>query len=272
MLPHPSMTLSHPAGRARPRLACGCRLVYFPGMIRFAAILLGLLVSACSSAAVPATAQDPDPAPERPYRTVDVSADATVLRAPDRAVVRLGVESTARTAQGATAANAEAMTAVVDALEGAGIPPAAIRTEAISLSPRYERGGGEPTIIGYQASNRVSVRVAAIDRLGRVVDAAIGAGANRVEGIEFGITDTEAAYHEALERAVAKARREAESLARALGETLGPPIRVSTGGVRAPATQGPMSEMLRAQATVTPVQPGELEVRAVVHITYRLGS
>lgn len=237
-------------------------------MMRSAAILIGLLVSGCASAAVPATAQVP---PERPYRTVDVSADASVTRAPDRAVVRLGVESTARTARAATAANAEAMTAVVDALEGLGIPSSAIRTESISLSPRYARGDGEPTLTGYQATNRVSVRVDTIDRLGRVVDAAIAAGANRVEGIRFQIADPEAAYHEALERATAKARREAEVLARALGETLGPAIRVSTGGVRAPVSQAPRPELLRAQAA-TPVQPGELEVRAVVHITYRLGS
>ena len=103
-----------------------------------------------------------------------------------------------------------------------------------------------------------------------MVDTAIDAGANRVTGIQFEIGDPEAAYHEALERAVAKARREAAVLARAMGETLGPAIRVSTGGVRGPVSQGPMPEMMRAQAADTPVQPGELEVRAVVHITYRL--
>lgn len=250
-------------------------MIYLFGMRRFTAILLGCLVSGCASAAGGASAQAPPPEPgHAPLRTLDVSARASVSRAPDQATVRLGVETTARTARAATLANAEAMGAVMAALDRLGIPASAIRTEGVGLSPRYERSpdASEPTITGYQASNQVSVRVAEIDRLGPVVDAAIEAGANRLMGIQFEIGDPESAYHQALEQAVAKARAEAETLARSLGETLGPALHVSTGGVRAPVRQGPMPEMFRAQAAATPVSPGELEVEAVVNITYRLGQ
>jgi uncharacterized protein YggE len=243
-------------------------------MRRYTAIVLGFLVSGCASAAVPVSAQEPPPEPARaPLRTLDVSAQAAVSRAPDQAVVRLGVETTARTARMATQANAEAMGAVMAALDRLGIPSSAIRTESIGLSPRYQRNpdGSEPIITGYQATNQVSVRVGDIDRLGPVVDASIEAGANRVMGIQFEIADPESAYHEALELAVAKARSEAETLARAMGETLGPAIHVSTGGVRAPVSRGPMPEMVRFEAAATPVSAGELEVSAVVNITYRLG-
>jgi uncharacterized protein YggE len=241
-------------------------------MRRYTAILLGLVVSACSSAVVPASAQNPPPEPASPVRTLDVSAQAAVSRTPDRAVVWLGVETTARTARAATAANADAMTAVMAALTSLGIPEGSIRTESIGLSPRYDRGPNtdEPIITGYQAANRVSVRLDDIDRLGAVVDAAIEAGANRVQGIQFEIGDPEAAYHEALEQAVAKARAQAEVLARAMGETLGPALHVSTGGAPSPMSQGPMPGLLRAEAA-TPVSPGEMQVRATVHITYRLG-
>lgn len=240
-------------------------------MSRIAAVLLGLVVSACTSGMAPVAAQETAPEADR---TLDVSADATVTRPPDRAVIRLAVETVARTARAATTGNAEAMTAVLDALDELGIPRDAVQTEAVSLSPRYDRSDGsqEPTITGYHAVNRVSVPVEDVDRVGAVVDAAVDAGANRVLGIQFELADPEAAYHDALEQAIAMARREAETAAAALGESLGPAIRVSTGGVRAPAPQGPVPEMMmRAQAS-TPVQPGELEVRATVSITYRLGS
>lgn len=240
-------------------------------MSRIAAVLLGLVVSACTSGVAPVAAQETAPEADR---TLDVSADATVTRPPDRAVIRLAVETVARTARAATTGNAEAMTAVLDALDELGIPRDAVQTEAVSLSPRYDRSDGsqEPTITGYHAVNRVSVPVEDVDRVGAVVDAAVDAGANRVLGIQFELADPEAAYHDALEQAIAMARREAETAAAALGESLGPAIRVSTGGVRAPAPQGPVPEMMmRAQAS-TPVQPGELEVRATVSITYRLGS
>jgi uncharacterized protein YggE len=238
-------------------------------MKRFVPVLLGLTVSAYSPATSAVSAQG---VPAAPPRTLDVSADASVMRPPDRATVRLGVETLATTAREATASNAEAMAAMIDALEASGIPSSAVRTRSIALSPRYERApsGEQPVIVGYQAENQVSVRVDEVDQLGRVVDTAIEAGANRVLGIQFEISDPEAAYHEALELAVAKARREAEVLARAMGETLGPVLRIATGGT--PALAPGRSEMMLRVSTETPVHPGELEVRAVVHITYRLGS
>lgn len=245
-------------------------MIYLRAMIRFQAVFFGLLLAGCSPATVPVTAQEP--APDAP-RTLDVNASASVSRAPDRAVVELAVETLAETARAATAGNAEAMTAVLEALESLGIERADIQTRAVSLTPRYDRrtSDEEPAIVGYQAMNRVAVPVADVDRVGRVIDAAVGAGANRVLGIRFELTDPEAAYHEALQRAIAQARREAEVAASALGETLGPAIRVSTGGLSTPP--GPMPELMAARAMAdTPVQPGDLSVGATVHITYRLGS
>lgn len=244
-------------------------MVYLRGMMRFHAVCLGLVVAACSPATRSATAQEP--APDSP-RTLDVSASAAVSRAPDRAVVELAVETLAETARAASAGNAESMTAVLAALQALDIERSDIQTRSVSLSPRYDRrpDAEEPMIVGYQAVNRVAVPISDVGRVGRVIDAAVGAGANRVLGIRFELADPEAAYHEALERAITRARREAEVAAEALGEVLGPPIRVSTSGLSTPP--GPTPELMMARAVETPVQAGELEVSATVHITYRLGS
>ena len=248
-------------------------MIYLSGMSRLAAVLLGLIAAGCSSTAVPVAAQDaPRDASREAPRTLSVSATATVVRSPDRAVVQLAVETVAPTAREATRSNTEAMGAVVSALDALGIRGGAVQTRSIGLNPRYRRSpnADEPTIVGYQASNQLSVRVDDVDRIGTVVDAAIEAGANRVNGIQFEISDPEAAYHEALENAVARARREAEVAAEALGETLGPPIQVSTGAAEGPRPGIAMAAM-RLEAPSTPVEPGELEVRASVQITYRLG-
>lgn len=239
-------------------------------MIRTEAVCLGLLAAACSPATIPATAQQPPPSPPR---TLEVSASASVARAPDRAVVELAVETLAGTARAATAGNAESMTAVLAALEALGIERSDIQTRSVSLSPRYNRrpNAEEPVITGYQAVNQVAVPVDDVGGVGRVIDAAVGAGVNRVMAIRFELADPVGAYHDALERAVSQARREAEVAAEALGEVLGPPIRVSTSGLSTPP--GPAPELMAmARAAETPVQPGELEIRATVHITYRLGS
>lgn len=245
-------------------------MIYLLGMRRFAAILLGVTASACTATAGPVGAQD---TPREPLRTIDVTGTATVLRAPDRATVHLAVETLAPTAREARAGNAATMTTVLDAVERLGIDPTAVRTVAVSLSPRYRRGPDveEPTITGYHAANRVEIGVG-VDSVGQVVDAAIDAGANRVTGIQFELSDPEAAYHTALERATARARRDAETIAAALGETLGPVVRASTGSAPSPVSRARTMEAGRIENMPTPVSPGELEVRATVHITFRLGS
>jgi uncharacterized protein len=104
-----------------------------------------------------------------------------------------------------------------------------------------------------------------------VVDVAVQAGANRVTGINFELSDPLAAYHEALRLAVARAGEEAAVVADALGEQLGPAIQVSTGGVQPPRPMMQAERMMDVAAVAPPVQPGEMEVHAMVSITYRLG-
>ncbi|NIP83385.1 MAG: DUF541 domain-containing protein, partial [Gemmatimonadetes bacterium] len=204
-------------------------MIYFLAMRRLIAVLTALVITACAPASARLGAQEP--APDSP-RTLHVSATTSVQRAPDRATLHLAVETVAPEAREASSRNAALMEAVLEAVTALGIERSAIRTQRLDLRPRYDRrpDAAEPEIIAYQATNQVRVRVDAVDRVGAVVDAAVGAGANRVTGISFELSDPESAYHEALEQAIAEARREAEVAAEALGETLGPPLQVSTGG------------------------------------------
>ncbi len=240
-------------------------------MNRLAAVLTALTVTACSATPGPVTAQDPAPA-DAP-RTLQVSATATVRRAPDQATIQLAVETHAATADEASEANAATMDRVLAAVRDQGVDPSMIRTRRLELQPRYERRREEePAIIGYRAVNQVSVELDDVARVGAVVDAAVRAGANRVTGIDFGLSDPQAAYDEALREAIAKARAEAEVAASALDETLGPPLQVSTGGFSPPMPMFRAEAVAMDQAGAPPVQPGEVEVRATVNITWRLGT
>lgn len=208
-------------------------------------------------------------------RVIQVNASATVQRAPDRAAVQIAVETLAETAGEATAGNAATMERVLVALRQLGIPDSHIQTARIELHPRYDhrRDGTPPVIVGYQAVNQVGIRLDDIDLVGRAVDAAVQAGANRVTGVRFELSEPDAAYHDALREAVARARAEAQVVAAALDETLGPALQVSTGGGAPPPIPMRMEAFQRADmAADTPVQPGELDVHATVSITYRLGS
>lgn len=208
-------------------------------------------------------------------RTLTVSATGMVEREPERGVILLAVESEASTAQAASAANAEKMTQLVAALRRAGLSERQIRTQSYELRPEYarqDRGGEPPRIAGYRAVNMVQVTVDTVSRIGPVIDAAIGSGANRVANISFQLREPRAAYTEALAVAMRNARREAEAVAEAAGERLGPPLSINTGGYSAPPPPMPMRAMamdMEASA-VTPIEGGTLSVTAHVSVVYRL--
>lgn len=220
--------------------------------------------------AAPLGAQMTHPEPP-PF--LQVSGTAEVSIPSDRAQVRFAVETEAPTAREASTENAERMERVMTALRGTGLEGLEIETSGYDLQPRYRRPDqtGTRTIDGYRALNHVEVTVDDVSGVGRLIDAAIGAGANRVAGLTFSARDTGPARQEAVRTAVLRAREEAEAMASALGARLGEPLEVQ-GGAQLPGPR-PMPyrmEMAQAADMETPVEPGEHTVYANVTIRYRL--
>lgn len=202
-----------------------------------------------------------------------VSATGTTQRAPEQAVVRLAVEVTAPTAQQAARQNATQMDEIIEALLRLDIPREQIQTVGYHMYPEYrhDEGRREPEIIGYRVMNVLSVTVDGAERAGNVIDTALAAGANRVDGLHFQLRDVDSARHEALRDALRKAEAEARVLASAAGMTLGAPIVISTTGNVVPVMRQEMA-MARGMggdmAAPTPVEPGQLEVHAMVQVQY----
>lgn len=232
---------------------------------RISLILLGLAIAAPTL-----SGQTVD---ER--RRVTVNASAEVQREPERANVVLAVESEAEAAQEASQANARAMEQVVAALRNAGIDSRSIRTLSYQLNPIYvppQRGESGQRISGYRAMNMVQVTVDSLPLLGRVIDAAIAAGANRVASLALTLRDTEEARMEAIRTAVERARREAEIVAEAAGQRLGPPLDIQTSAnVPYPRPMFDRAVMAaEAMQAQTPIEGGTITVTANVTIVYQL--
>jgi uncharacterized protein YggE len=209
---------------------------------------------------------------------VEVSGTAVVMVAPDRARASFAVESRGATAGEASGANANVMTAVTAALERAGIPGLAVETFGYSLRPEYSYPSGQDrrtrTIAGYTALNNIRVTVEDVEVVGRVIDLAVEAGANRVSSLTFEASDTEAARREALALAVERARSEAEVMAAALGRELGPALEVR-GGAQVPTPIRAQAMAMRGvmeAAAETPIEAGDQSVRASVTIRFALGE
>ncbi len=217
----------------------------------------------------------PAVAADGPAATISVSGEGRVEIAPDMATVSLGVTTDAETAAAAMAANSEGVSAVIARLTAAGIEDRDIQTSGLSLGPRYDYGrsdGSAPTVVGYTASNMVTVRVRALDTLGAVLDGVVSGGANTLNGLSFGVVEDREVLDEARRRAVAEARRKAELYADAAGVTLGRVISISEQGGYAPPMPMAMAEASFAKGADVPVAPGEMSFGATVVVVYEIAQ
>lgn len=197
--------------------------------------------------------------------------------APDEATVRLGVLAQAPTAQAAMSQANQAANAILQAVRGLGIRAEDIQTSELNLNPVYANDpqpqrGGEPRISGYQATNVVSVRLTDLEQVGPVVDAGLEAGANRLDGVMFGLRNDAAARSEALTRAAEAARAKAETLARALRVRLAGIVEVVEGGVSVfqPLYRGGARMAMDSMAAGTPVSAGQVGIDANITLRYRI--
>jgi uncharacterized protein len=221
-------------------------------------------VLACLLAA-PALAQ------QAPLSSIRVTGDAQVTAKPDRVQIDVGVTTHAETSQEAAAQNARQVDAVLAAVKKSAGPTAVLKTVDYSLTPAYRyQNGHEPVITGYTASNLVQVTLDDLTKISNVIDAAAQSGANQVRGIQFTLRDQDSVRADALRKAAAKARGDAEVLAAALGLKIVRVLSVEENGV----PQFPRMRMMNVAAAgaaeakvATPVESGTLEVSADIVLT-----
>ena len=201
---------------------------------------------------------------------LDIQATGVSTRTPDIATISAGVVTQASRAGDAMAANTRAMTATVAALKHAGVADRDIQTQSINLQPQYRYGDNQPPVLtGYQASNRVSVRLRDLKGAGGVIDALVGAGANQIDGPTLSVEHPEAALDEARAKALATARTRADLYAKTAGLTVRRIVRISESD-GAPPIVRPMAMMARAKADSTPVEAGEQELTVSLSVVFEL--
>jgi len=208
-------------------------------------LVLATLIGAALAA--PASAQDAG-------RTLTVSGTGEVSAQPDMATITVGVQ-------------AEAETAAV-ALDTASAATAAI------LATLDTQGN---QITGYLAINSVEVTVNDLDRLGGLLAAVVGDGANRLDGVRFGLQDPTAVRDEARRRAVVEGARLADLYSDAANVVLGDLMTLSDGGSsgRPVMEMTPVVAMEMAQSSPrfdVPTAPGKIVLRASVTMIYAISQ
>ncbi|MGH9630861.1 MAG: SIMPL domain-containing protein [Bryobacteraceae bacterium] len=202
--------------------------------------------------------------------SVRAHGESIVSAKPDQARIHIGVTSEAPTGDAAAAENAKQLASVLDGLKKALGPSAEIKTIAYNIHPiyRHPKDGGAPSIGGYTATNTVEVTLKDIANVGKIIDVATQAGANNIQNIQFELQDEQKVRAQALREAAREARSKAEALASALGLRIvgvlaveeEQPVNVQ------PVRRFEMAAMAASARVPTPVEPGNVQVRATVTV------
>jgi uncharacterized protein YggE len=220
-------------------------------------------------------AQQPD-STRTPPPSVTANGEAVITVEPDQAEIDIGVLTQARGAPEAARENAEKTSRVLAKLRELVGQGDEIKTAGYSLTPNYRYPhGAKPEITGYTASNTLRIKMDNLSIVGKLIDAAMQAGANNINRLAFTLKDEHAAQAQALRLATQKARAKADEMAAAVGLKIIRVLAVSEGdrGIRPivmPLARAASSEA--AGAAPTPVEPGIIEVRSSVVLTGELGA
>jgi len=242
-----------------------------PAMPRPRAVALVALASL--AAVLAGCAAAPAAGHHRP-RTIGVAGTGKASARPDVAIAYVGAEARAPSLADAGNDVARRMTAVLAAVAGLGVQQRDITTVTYTVDPLAAprpRGEEDPArIAGYRVTNVVAVKVRNLDTAGRVLDAAVAAGANVLRGVHFTLDDPAKARAEARARAVADAAAKAQQLAAAAGVRLGEVASITEGvaGPRPVVEQFALRSAVGGPVAPGPIESGELDVTVTVEVHY----
>ena len=203
---------------------------------------------------------------------LDVNATGEVTRVPDVAIISAGFVSRSTTATGALQDSANRMSRVLAALKRAGIEDSDIQTSNVSLNPEYRYVENQPPqLVGYTASNTVTVRFRDVRNSGKILDALVAQGSNQINGPTLTVDKPESALDEARTKAIAIGRARAELYARSLGLRVVRVVSVNESGGSYPVPP-PMPMYARADMAQakTSIEPGEQKLQVNLAMTFEL--
>jgi uncharacterized protein YggE len=225
-----------------------------------------LLCSALSGAAQQTT--QPQMKVDTSNRTLNVSATESVSVEPDLAILHIGFDTAPEDAKAAYADGTRASNAIIAAVKQAGIPETSIRSESQYLDRDYSTKQHK-----FVLHQQWTVKVAPA-RAAEILDLAVTAGATDSGQIDWTVKDVPALEAQALDHAAARARQNAEVLAKGMGVRLGSVIYVSNQ-MSSPELPRPMfANAMRSSVAAPPpplsIQPHQVSREATVYAVFAI--
>jgi uncharacterized protein YggE len=244
--------------------------------IKSGALICALLLFVSTIGVEMANGQENSQSNEK-TRTVSVSGEGKVAAEPDQATVQFSVVTRHEDPEAARAANAEASALALRQIRDAGVDEEDIEMQHLSLNParEWDPEKRKHIDVGFEVNRSVSVEVDDLSLVPTLVARIVQSGANRIGGVQYGLSNDGEIRSEALSRAVANARAKARVMVAELGESLGRVISIHEQSVQVPMpvmrslAMSPSAEKA-ADPNPEAYAPGSIEVTAQVSATFAI--
>ncbi|MCE5191039.1 MAG: SIMPL domain-containing protein [Actinomycetia bacterium] len=203
--------------------------------------------------------------------TVTATGEGKAVAAPDQADMNFGITTQGTDAKKTLDDAARKADAIIAALKKAGVAKEDLQTSGVNVYPQQDYSSGKtPRITGYQASVQVRATIKDMAKIGDVINAGTGAGANEVSGPAFTLSDQAASRTDAIDKAIADAKSRAEVMAKAAGKSVGDVLGISETGVSVPPIMYGAVKTAADAAGSVPIETGTLDVTANVTVVFEL--
>ncbi|MDO5408198.1 MAG: SIMPL domain-containing protein [Eubacteriales bacterium] len=243
-------------------------------MLTVGILAAGLTGCAGTNTGVPMTVTVEQP--ENNVNTVTVTGKEEVRVVPDMAQVVYGIHTQAKDAGTCQQKNGESLDQAIEVLKGLGIQETSIQTSSYDMNPIRNWNSSTQEITGYEMNTRLTVTDIPLEQLGKILAGSVDAGVNQVDSVSYFSSKYDESYQQALELAVAQARKKADTLAAAGGRTVSSMLAVREDGyqpeTRYTAARNMASSAMKQESAVADmaVMPGEISVEAQVSVDFRL--
>ncbi|MGI0087611.1 MAG: SIMPL domain-containing protein [Nitrosotalea sp.] len=220
-----------------------------------------------------------------PQNTTSVTGTATLPVSPDLVSIQLGVDTQAKTAQNAMNENAQAMNATIAAIQNLGIVSNETGTNSFTIEPVYNQTGPYPPyneykneLVGYKVSNTLLIKTTKLGLAGKILDAAVGTGANRVDSVSFSLSPAkqQSVQNDLIGEAVLDAKSKAEKALAPLGQKI---VGVKTVNLSEFNMPSPVQVYGRAEMSVptpqmaqTPILASNQDITTTVNVIFLIGA
>lgn len=201
-------------------------------------------------------------------RTINVTGYGEVEVAPDTGNISLGFRTVSADLAKAKADMTAKMDATIDALKPFGIEAKDIQSTQLYIYPNYATTDGVTTLQGYDVSRSITVVFKDLSNTDAILDAAIKAGANSFNGLNFTFSGADQLKNDALAKAIENAIAQADFLAQSFSVKRGNLISVSTMSQNFAPRNAEMYAMKADSAGGQGYQPGTVKVSAQINAVF----